>query len=550
MLTGIRHNWRRRAWLIAAAIVVAVLAVVGCTGSEDRTYFDDTQLDGAAADVTVSNDAFVPPDDSGATDAGAEDADADDGDAADAADAGPTHTVGGTVVGLTGSGLVLSLNGTDDLPVSAGDGGVNVPFVFTTALAEGATFTVTIKTQPSSPAQSCAVFGGSATIGTGDVTSVVVNCGTGSFLIGGTVTGLEGSITLKDNGGPPLTLTTNGDFVFNTLLGNGAGYAVTIDSHSALPDQNCVLTNGSGTVAGANVTNVNIACTTNSYSIGGSALYDGGTLILANGADLAPVQADGGFTFPMKVLSNRAYNVTVSAAPPGKTCPVTNGSGTVTNADVTNVSVVCVPQYALQENFDGVTAPALPNGWSSSVVIGNGSTQAFETTAAATTHLSQDDTFPNSCGVPNATAITDIVLVSPSFTVSTSKARLTFKQAFQLEADYVTATVGYDGAVLEISVNGGASWQDIIAAGGTWVTGGYNRNISNGFQNPLAGRDAWSAASGAGWMTTTVSLPLVAGQSAQIRFRVGTDKRNVICGGAPYPSYCEGWRLDTLAVLN
>jgi hypothetical protein len=522
--------------------------IVGCTGSEDRTYFDDGLLDGAAADVTVSNDVFVPADDSGATDAGADDADADDGDAADAADAGPTHTVGGTVVGLTGSGLVLSLNGTDDLPVMAGDAGANVSFAFTTPLPEGTTFAVTIKTQPSSPAQSCAVFGGSATIGTGDVTSVVVNCGTGSFLIGGTVTGLEGSITLKDNGGPPLTLTTNGDFAFNTLLGDGAGYAVTIDSHSTLPDQNCVLTNGSGNVAGANVTNVNIACTTNQYSIGGGALYDGGTLILANGADVVSVQADGGFTFPMKVLSNRTYNVTVSAAPTGKTCPVTNGSGTVTNADVTNVSVVCVPKYALEENFDGVTAPTLPNGWTTSYSVGNGSTQTFQTIASATAHLTQDDTFPNSCGVPNASAITDIVLVSPAFTVSTSNARLTFRQNFQTEADYLTTTTGYDGAVLEININGNG-WDDIISAGGVWVAGGYNRTISNGFYNPLADRNAWSGSS-AGWMTTTVTLPMATGDSAQIRFRVGTDKRNVICGGAPYPSYCEGWRVDTLAVLN
>jgi carbonic anhydrase/acetyltransferase-like protein (isoleucine patch superfamily) len=95
-----------------------------------------------------------------------------------------SFTVGGTVVGLTGSGLVLQDNGGDDLHISA-----NGAFTFTSQVVSGGTFAVTIETQPTSPAQTCSVLGNSGTIGNGNITTVVVNCSTDSFLIGGTVVG-------------------------------------------------------------------------------------------------------------------------------------------------------------------------------------------------------------------------------------------------------------------------------------------------------------------------------------------------------------------------
>ena len=51
-----------------------------------------------------------------------------------------TYTVGGTVSGLQGSGLVLQSTGGDDLPISA-DGA----FVFATRVADGSAYAVTVK---------------------------------------------------------------------------------------------------------------------------------------------------------------------------------------------------------------------------------------------------------------------------------------------------------------------------------------------------------------------------------------------------------------------
>jgi hypothetical protein len=89
--------------------------------------------------------------------------------------------------------------------------------------------------------------------------------------------------------------------------------------------------------------------------------------------------------------------------------------------------------------------------------------------------------------------------------------------------------------VLEISING-FPYQDIIEAGGSWVTGGYNRTISGGFGSPIGGRQAWSGLSGGtpempGYITTTVNFPPTAnGQIVQLRWRVVTDGSVVASG--------------------
>ena len=129
----------------------------------------------------------------------------------------PTYTVGGTVSGLAGSGLVLRDNGGDDLPVSA-DGA----FAFATELAGGAAYTVTVFTQPSSPAQHCIVTTGSGTMASANVTTVAIVCTTTTYTVGGTVTGLVGSgLVLRNNGGDDLSVTANGPVVFATPHSSG-----------------------------------------------------------------------------------------------------------------------------------------------------------------------------------------------------------------------------------------------------------------------------------------------------------------------------------------
>ena len=87
--------------------------------------------------------------------------------------AAPTYTVGGTVSGLTGSGLVLRDNGGDDLGVTA-----NGPFTFATQLAATAAYSVIVFAQPTGPAQTCVVTNGSGAMPANDITTVAIVCTT------------------------------------------------------------------------------------------------------------------------------------------------------------------------------------------------------------------------------------------------------------------------------------------------------------------------------------------------------------------------------------
>jgi hypothetical protein len=81
------------------------------------------------------------------------------------------------------------------------------------------------------------------------------------YTVGGTVSGLVGTgLVLQNNGGDNLNITANGPFTFATALANGSPYNVTVLTQPTGPAQTCTVTNGSGTISGANVTNVQVTC--------------------------------------------------------------------------------------------------------------------------------------------------------------------------------------------------------------------------------------------------------------------------------------------------
>jgi M6 family metalloprotease-like protein len=83
-------------------------------------------------------------------------------------------SIGGTVSGLEGSGLVLQNNAGDDLAIDS-DGS----FTFATPQSDGSDYAVTVMTQPSDPSQTCIVSDGSGTVDGADVITVAVTCGNG-----------------------------------------------------------------------------------------------------------------------------------------------------------------------------------------------------------------------------------------------------------------------------------------------------------------------------------------------------------------------------------
>jgi uncharacterized protein (UPF0179 family) len=253
--------------------------------------------------------------------------------------ASSTFSVGGTVIGLQGSGLVLQNNGADDLAVSEGQ------FTFGSQLASGATYNVTVKTQPSDPNQSCSVTNARGTIGAVDVTNVVVSCSASDFAVGGTVRNLEGTgLVLRNNGGDELTIDANGNFAFDTALPSGARYDVTIARQPQNPDQTCTVSNGEGTVGDSNVTNIVVDCETRNFSVGGKVSHLrglGGVVIQNNGGDDLAIAAEGRFTFPTRLPEGASYNVTILRQPLFGECEVRHGSGTIRDKNIDDVEVRC-----------------------------------------------------------------------------------------------------------------------------------------------------------------------------------------------------------------
>jgi len=144
-------------------------------------------------------------------------------------------TVGGTVSGLAGSGLILQLNGANDLAVKA-DGKFN----FAKALVKGSAYSVTVKAAPAAPLkQTCTVGQGNGSVANASINNVAVTCTTNSYAVGGTVTGLSGKgsgkvLVLQLNGANDLTISKNGKFIFvGVRLPDGSDYSVAIKATPA-----------------------------------------------------------------------------------------------------------------------------------------------------------------------------------------------------------------------------------------------------------------------------------------------------------------------------
>lgn len=172
------------------------------------------------------------------------------------------------------------------------------------------------------------------------------------------------------------------------------------------------------------------------------------------------------------------------------------------------------------ENFDSVTAPALPAGWTTSF---SGQITPFTTVAQF------PDSPPNSVFTvdPNTQGTSE--LVTPAIALPNLPHKLNFRHFYQTDYEF-------DGCVLEISINGGA-FADIVSAGGVFTTGGYDTPLVSG---TLSGRRAWTGQQ-SGYITSEVALPASTnGQSVRFKWRLGTDSMEA----------GTGWWIDNVQVSN
>ena len=320
-----------------------------------------------------------------------------------------SYSVSVTVSGLSGTGLVIQNNNGDNLSLTS-----NTSFTFATNVADNASYSVTVLTNPITLYQTCTVSSGSGTISAANVTSVTVSCITNQYNVSLTVSGLLGSgLTLRNNGNPfdEITPISDGSFAFTASISDGGAYNVTVQNAPGSPAQICSISNGVGTANGADITNITVGCSTNAYTVGGtlSGLIGSGLVIQSNSTDDLSLSSNGGFTFLTSIASGAGYAVSVKTQPtsPSQTCLLGNQNGTMGGINVTNVAVVCSTNtYNIIANITGLAGSGLvlQNNAGDNLSITSNTTFAFSTKIASlagynVTVLTQPTTLDQICTV-------------------------------------------------------------------------------------------------------------------------------------------------------
>jgi uncharacterized repeat protein (TIGR03803 family) len=258
------------------------------------------------------------------------------------ADTQHSYTIGGFIYGLEHHEhhhrLVISDNGDNPLTLDR-DG----EFRFPERVAHDGSYRVVVSEQPVGRVCSIANGAGSGVIR--DVRSVDIICSEEALTLGGAVSGLVAGQVVSITDGTnatPLVLSADAKYAFPIGVARRGSYNVTIASQPT--GGVCTVTNGRGTNVKANVTNVNVICTADQYTVGGTVtgLAVGEQVTLQNngGNDLT-VSDNQAFTFGTPVSYGSAYSVTIVTQPLNQTCAVQNGTGLDVQANVSNVTIDC-----------------------------------------------------------------------------------------------------------------------------------------------------------------------------------------------------------------
>ncbi len=173
--------------------------------------------------------------------------------------------------------------------------------------------------------------------------------------------------------------------------------------------------------------------------------------------------------------------------------------------------------------FDDLESGA--TGWT---VAGSGSTWELQGAVA--------NSGANAWHAEDVPAVSDQWLISPSVVLPAATAAHTL-QFWNRQIIEDSAAGCYDGAMVEISVDDGVSWQSI--PGVALLTDPWDGPIDGGFSNPAAGLDAWCG-DPQDWLNSVIDISAFAGQSVRFRFRLATDSS---VGR-------EGWYIDDVLVQS
>jgi hypothetical protein len=330
---------------------------------------------------------------------------------------------------------------------------------------------------------------------------------------------------------------TTGRFNWRTRIGSFKFPAPAVSTNgSSITSESCASPNnaidpGEDVTVTLAVSNVGTGST---VSLVGT-LQNTGGVTSASGSQTYGVIAPGG-------AISRPFSFTASGTCGGTLTATMHLQDGVTDlGNLTYNFALGVLATSLSEAFDGVTAPALPTGWTTAASGG----ESPWVTSTTSPFSGANDAF-----APDPSTIGNTELVTPTFRASAAEALLTFRNNYFTEG-------GQDGMVLEISIDGGA-FADITTGGTAFISGGYNATISSDYGSPIGGRRAWSGMSG-GYVTSSINLPPAAlGHDVRLKWRmasgsfsssIGVRIDSITVGASSYVcSFCSAPFTDPLVV--
>ncbi len=170
-------------------------------------------------------------------------------------------------------------------------------------------------------------------------------------------------------------------------------------------------------------------------------------------------------------------------------------------------------------------------GWTSS---GTGNTWALGTGVSGSGPHSGANVFHAN----DVSTITDQMLMTPPIVLPSGAGHTAISAQFWNYQEMEDLSGGcFDGGILEITTDGGSNWTYLPT--GVMATDPYDGPINGGFQNPLIGFDAWCG-DPQDWLRSVVDLNAYAGETVQLRFRLGTDS------SVSHP----GWDIDDVWIQS
>lgn len=373
--------------------------------------------------------------------------------------AATNYTLSVKTTGLVGT-LVVTDSQSDTLTFTT-----NETQPFATQYASGASYTASITTQPSG--QTCALSANA----TGTITKNTVVTATckNDYQISATVTGLTGTLVLKDNKSDLLTFTTNDTQTFASQFTSGSAYTVSVKTQPS--GQTCTLSsNAKGTIT-SNIT-VTATCVPN-YKISVAVTGLVGTLVVTDSkSQNLTFTTNKTLTFATAYASGSSYTVTVTTQPTGQTCTLgSNSTGTITkNITVAATCTSNVTNYSVSVAVTGLTGTlVVADGIGTPLTFTTNTTQTFSNTyASGSTYAVTVQTQPagQTCTLSSNSSGT----ITSNITVTATCGAATYSLSVAVSGLTGTVVMQDDqGATLTFSSNTTQTFSNTYASGATYT---------------------------------------------------------------------------------